>query len=57
MLAHASTDFRYVQCDIPAGVTVAQYRRSRPRRQSRWERLKSLAGGVASLSVPTPTAA
>jgi hypothetical protein len=36
----------YIETSIPAGVTIAEYRRSRPRRASRWERLKQLAGGA-----------
>jgi hypothetical protein len=36
----------YIETSIPAGVTIADYRRSRPRRPSRWERLKRLAGGA-----------
>ena len=35
----------YVESDILPGLTIDQYRRSRPRRPSRWERLKHLAGG------------
>jgi hypothetical protein len=36
----------YIETSIRPGVTIDQYRRSRPRRPSRWERLKSLAGGA-----------
>ena len=36
----------YVETSIRPGVTIDQYRRSRPRRPSRWERLKRLAGGA-----------
>jgi hypothetical protein len=36
----------YVEASIRPGLTVDQYRRSRPQRLSRWERLKSLAGGT-----------
>jgi hypothetical protein len=36
----------YIETTIPAGVTIDQYRRSRPRKPSRWERLKQLAGGA-----------
>jgi hypothetical protein len=36
-------DFRYVETSIPAGVTMAEYRRARPRRPARWHRLKRLA--------------
>jgi hypothetical protein len=36
----------YVEASIRPGLTIDQYRRSRPRRPSRWERLKNLAGGA-----------
>jgi hypothetical protein len=36
----------YVESSIRPGLTIDQYRRSRPRRPSRWERLKSLGGGA-----------
>jgi hypothetical protein len=36
----------YLETSIRPGLTIDQYRRSRPRRPSRWERLKSLAGGA-----------
>lgn len=36
----------YIETSIPAGVTIDQYRRSRPRKPSRSERLKQLAGGA-----------
>ena len=35
----------YIETTIPAGMTVSQYARSRPR-PTRWERLKLLAGFV-----------
>ena len=43
----------YIETTIPAGQTVSDYRRCRPRRPSRWERLKALAGnaGVAATTV------
>jgi hypothetical protein len=34
----------YVESSIPPGVTVDEYRRGRPRRLTRWGRLKRLAG-------------
>jgi hypothetical protein len=37
----------YLESTIPPGMTIAQYRRNRPRRLGRWERLKELAGGAA----------
>ena len=36
----------YVETSIRPGLTIDQYRRNRPRRPSRWDRLKSLAGGA-----------
>lgn len=36
----------YIETSIRPGVTIDQYRRNRPRRPSRWERLKSIAGGA-----------
>jgi hypothetical protein len=36
----------YVETSINPELTIDQYRRSRPRRPSRWERLKDLAGGA-----------
>jgi hypothetical protein len=43
----------YIESTIPAGQTISDYRRRRPDRPSRWERLKNLAGnaGVAAASV------
>jgi hypothetical protein len=34
----------YVESSLPTGVTLNQYRRGRGRRQTRWGRLKRLAG-------------
>jgi hypothetical protein len=31
--------FQYIECDIPAGMTIDEYRRSRPRTPSLRERL------------------
>jgi hypothetical protein len=36
----------YIETSIRPGLTLAEYRRSRPRRRSRWERLKLLGGGA-----------
>jgi hypothetical protein len=36
----------YIETTIPPGMTIAEYRRSRPPRRSRWQWLKSLAGGA-----------
>jgi hypothetical protein len=34
----------YVETSVPAGLTLDEYRRGRPRRATRWGRLKRLAG-------------
>ena len=36
----------YLESSLPPGMTIAEYRRGRPGRASRRERLKRLAGGV-----------
>jgi hypothetical protein len=36
----------YLETSIRPGLTIDQYRRTRPQRPGRWERLKSLAGGA-----------
>lgn len=36
----------YLESSIRPGLTIDQYRRSRPRKPSRWERLKTLGGGA-----------
>jgi len=36
----------YMETSIRPGVTIAEYRRSRPRRPNRWERLRQLGGGA-----------
>jgi hypothetical protein len=38
----------YVDSSLPPGLTVAEYRRGRSRRTTRWGRLKRLAGGAAA---------
>jgi hypothetical protein len=38
----------YVESSLPPGVTMDEYRRGRPRRLTRWGRLKRLAGGGAA---------
>lgn len=61
-MTRATTEFEleiplaYIESTIPAGQTVSEYRRSRPRRPSRWERLKRLAGnvGVAATTATRP---
>ena len=44
--ANPNSQVLYIETSIPAGLTIDQYRRNRPRRPNRWERLKQLAGGV-----------
>ena len=36
----------YIETSIRPGLTINEYRKARPRRPSRWERLKTLAGGA-----------
>jgi len=36
----AARDIVYIECSLPAGLTIAEYRRLRPRRPSLWKRLK-----------------
>lgn len=38
----------YLETSLPPGLTVNEYRRGRPRRSSRWDRLKRLAGSGAA---------
>jgi hypothetical protein len=40
--------FQYLETSIPAGVTISQYRRARPRRPTRWQRLKHAASSAAT---------
>jgi len=40
----------YIESSVLPGLTINEYRRSRPNRQSRWQRLRQLAGGGS----PTP---
>lgn len=34
-----TTPFIYIEITIPAGVTIPEFRRARPQRLSRWQRL------------------
>jgi hypothetical protein len=49
-VTYPTTDFEldiplvYIESTIPAGLTISEYRRDRPRQPTRWERLKRLAG-------------
>ncbi len=38
----------YVESSLPPGLTLNEYRRGRPRRATRWGRLKRLAGSGAA---------
>ena len=40
----------YIETSIPPGLTAAEYRRNRPARPNRWQRLKQLAGGCAAVA-------
>jgi len=45
MNANPNNQVLYIESSIRPGLTISEYRRSRPRRPNRWERLKQLAGG------------
>ena len=38
----------YIESSLPPGLTLDAYRRGRPRRTTRWGRLKRLAGAGAA---------
>jgi hypothetical protein len=44
--AVASQSFMYLETTIPAGCTINEYRRSRPRRPRRWSRLRRIKSGA-----------
>ena len=44
----------YMETTVPPGQTLAEYARSRPRRPSRWQRLKELAGSVGVATAARP---
>jgi hypothetical protein len=46
MNANPNNQVLYIESSIRPGLTIDEYRRNRPRRSSRWERLKQLAGGA-----------
>ena len=46
MSANPNSQVLYIETSIRPGLTINEYRRSRPRRASRWQRLKQLAGGA-----------
>jgi len=39
-----ATQILYIETSLPLGLTIPEYRRLRPQRQSFWKRLKALAG-------------
>jgi hypothetical protein len=53
LVAHEPDDVFYVECSLPAGMTLDQYRRNRRRPMSRRARLRRLPGG-SRLSVRSP---
>ena len=38
----------YIESSLPLGLTLDEYRRGRPRRMTRWGRLRRLAGAGAA---------
>ena len=48
MNANPNSQVLYIETSIRPGLTIDQYRRSRPRRPSRWQRLKQLGGAQAA---------
>jgi hypothetical protein len=48
-MAHTTSQFElsvplpYIETTIPSGMTIDEYRRSRPQRRSRWHRLRGRA--------------
>ena len=46
MNSNPNNQVLYIETSIRPGLTINEYRRSRPSRPSRWERLKQLAGGA-----------
>ena len=46
MNANPNSQVLYIETSIRPGLTIDQYRRSRPPRPSRWQRLKQIAGGA-----------
>jgi hypothetical protein len=46
MNSNPNNQLLYIESSIRPGLTIGDYRRSRPARPSRWERLKQLGGGA-----------
>jgi hypothetical protein len=45
MNSNPNNQVLYIESSIRPGLTIGEYRRSRPRRPTRWERLRQLGGG------------
>ena len=48
MNSNANNQVLYIESSIRPGLTLNEYRRTRPSRPSRWERLKQLGGAQAA---------
>ena len=46
MNSNPNSQVLYIETSIRPGLTIDHYRRTRPQRPTRWERLKQLAGGA-----------
>ncbi len=46
MNSNPNNQVLYIESSIHPGLTINEYRRTRPGKPSRWERLKQLAGGA-----------
>jgi hypothetical protein len=46
MNSNPNSQVLYIESSIRPGLTIGEYRRSRPRGPTRWERLKQLGGGA-----------
>ncbi len=46
MNSNPNSQVLYIETSIRPGLTINEYRRTRPSKPSRWERLKQLGGGV-----------
>ena len=44
-LLEPSDEVFYIESSLPARMTVGEYRRSRPSRPTRWQRVRQLVGG------------
>ena len=46
MNSNPNNQVLYIETSIRPGLTINEYRRTRPSKPSRWERLKQLGGGA-----------